>query len=206
MKVNLLDTGTALTLSDKVFACEANTSLVHQVVVAQLAAQRQGSKKNKSRADVRGGGKKPWRQKGTGRARVGSSNNPLWRGGGVTFAARPRNFKQKINRKMNQGALCSALSALLKDNRLQVVSDISVKTPKTKELVALLNGHKLQYENMRVSLVVKELDDNLLYASRNLPLVQVIEASSISVAFLISAEKLLVTKSACEAMNESLGK
>ncbi|MBE8182749.1 MAG: 50S ribosomal protein L4 [Candidatus Portiera sp.] len=206
MKVSLLDTGKELTLSDKVFACAANEPLVHQVVVAQLAGQRQGSKQNKSRADVRGGGKKPWRQKGTGRARVGSSNNPLWRGGGVTFAARSRNFTQKVNRKMNHGALCSALSVLLKDNRMQVVSDISIKTPKTKELVGLLNSHKVQHETARVILIVKELDDNLLYASRNLPLVSVIEASAISVAFLISAHKLLITQAACETINESLGK
>ncbi len=206
MKVNLLDTGKEITLSDKVFACEANDVLVHQVVVAQLAGQRQGSKANKSRAEVRGGGKKPWRQKGTGRARVGSSNNPLWRGGGVTFAAKPRSFKQKINRKMNQGALCSALSVLLKDNRLQVVSDLSVKTPKTKELIGLLDGHKLQYEKTRVTIIVEKLDDNLLYASRNIPLVQVAEASSVSVAFLIAADKLVFTQAACEMISKSLSK
>lgn len=206
MKVSLLDTGKKITLSDKVFSCEPSMPLIHQAVVAQMATARQGTKAQKTRAQVRGGGKKPWRQKGTGRARVGSSNNPIWRGGGVTFAAKPHTYEKKINRKMYKGALRSVLSSLVKDKRLEVVSDISVKTPKTKELVGFLKKNKLDHSKSRINLIVDKLDDNLLYAARNLAAVQVTDVSSVSVAMLVGADKSLFTQDACKAISKGLEK
>lgn len=215
MKVNLIDSSAQISLSEKVFGQEVNTSLIHQAVISYLATQRQGSKAQKTRAEVRGGGKKPWRQKGTGRARVGSSRNPVWRGGGVTFAAKPRSFKQKINRKMYQGALHSILSALVKDNRVAVISSIVLKQPKTKELLAFLAKYNLinkgkeskkVCKHINIRLVVKELNENLVYASRNLPGVSVVKVSDISAPFLVGADKLLMTRDACEELNDYLSK
>ena len=204
MKINLLDTGKELTLEDKVFACDVNNALLHQTVVSELLSLRQGSKAQKTRGEVRGGGKKPWRQKGTGRARVGSANNPLWKGGGVTFAAKPRQFKQKINRKMHQGALRTALSSLVRDKKLEVISDIKVKGPKTKELVAFLKKNKMDHTKTKINIIVNEADDNLLYAARNIPLVKVTDLASLTVHTLVNADKSLVTKDACEAISARL--
>ena len=208
MKVSLLDTSKEISLSDKVFKQEINTALIHQAVVSHLAGQRQGSKAQKTRGEVSGGGKKPWKQKGTGRARVGSSRNPVWRGGGVTFAAKPRSFKQKINRKMYRGALCGIFSALIKDERIVVISDIKLKSSKTKEFLSLLSKYNLREDksNSNTRVVVKNLDENLIYASRNIPRVKVVEASAISAPFLVGADKLLMTQDACEELNDYLGK
>ena len=206
MKIKLLDTGKPINLSDDIFASDVKPALIHQAVVTQLAGERQGTKAQSTRAEVRGGGKKPWRQKGTGRARVGSSNNPLWRGGGVTFAAKPRSFKKKINRKMHQAALRGILTSLVKEKRLEVLSKIEVKNPKTKELVEFLKKNKLDYTKSKINLIVDQLDDNLLYASRNLPDVRVSKAEEISVALLVGADKSLITAVACEQIAKGLSK
>ena len=155
--------GNQVEVSDEVFACEMNQPLVHQVLVSYMAGSRQGSKSQKTRSDVTGGGKKPWRQKGTGRARAGTSRSPLWRSGGVTFGARPRNFSQKVNRKMYQSAMRCVLSELVRDDRLIVVDDVKIDSPKTKLFVSWLKTKATQ----SALVVVKEPSVNLHLASRN---------------------------------------
>lgn len=178
-----------ISLSDEVFACDFNEALVHQVVTAYLAGGRSGSKKQKSRSEVRGGGKKPWRQKGTGRARAGTIRSPIWRSGGRTFAAKPRDFSQKVNKKMYRGAMSSILSELVRQERLLVVDGMKVDAPKTKELAEKLK--KLGLED--VLIVVDDLDDNLALASRNLFKVEVCSASEINPVALLSRDKVVMT-------------
>ncbi len=151
-----------LQVSDDVFAAKFNEALIHQVVTAYMAGGRAGTKAQKNRSDVRGGGAKPWRQKGTGRARAGTIRSPIWRGGGVTFAARPRNYAQKVNRKMYTGALRSILSELVRSERMITVEDFTVEAPKTKELVAKLAGFDLK----EVLIVAEQPDENLYLAAR----------------------------------------
>src|SRR5690554_6396937 len=141
------NTGSAVTISDEAFGREVNESLVHQVITAYMAGARQGTKAQKSRAEVRGGGIKPWRQKGTGRARAGTSSSPIWRAGGVTFAAKPRSFEQKVNKKMHRAAMQSILSELIRQERLVVADTFAVDTHKTKEFVAKLK--ELELSNVR---------------------------------------------------------
>lgn len=198
MKLKLLDSNQEINLTDKVFKQPINESLVHQVVLASLP--HRGTKAQKNRAEVSGGGKKPWRQKGTGRARVGSSRNPIWRGGGVTFAARPHIKKVKINRKMYRQALRVILSSLVKDKRLLVVKDMELKEPKTKELVSLLNKHNFH----KGSVVVAKLDKNLFLASRNLVNIRVLELEQLNPASLITNSQILFTQSACEQLQQRL--
>ena len=164
MELVLKDAQSALEVSEATFGREFNEALVHQVVVAFGAGARQGSKAQKTRSEVRGGGAKPWRQKGTGRARAGTIRSPIWRSGGVTFAAKPQDHSQKVNRKMYRGAIASILSELVRQERLIVVNDFSVETPKTKELVAKLKGLELK----DVLIVTKEVDENLFLSARNL--------------------------------------
>ncbi len=182
--------GKAVTVSEANFGRQYNSSLVHQVVTAYLAGARQGTRANKSRADVAGGGIKPWRQKGTGRARAGTMSSPIWRSGGVTFAARPRDFSQKLNKKMYRNAIKSILSELVRLDRLIVVDDFKVDTLKTKDLIEKLNALSL---DSRVLIVVEEADDNLLLASRNLHKVQVVAAKEINPVSLVGSEKVLIT-------------
>src|SRR6201985_3099745 len=165
MKLQLKNVNPAseVQLSDAAFGRKYNEALVHQVVVAYRNAGRAGTKRQKSRAEVRGGGKKPWAQKGTGQARAGSSRSPIWRGGGVTFAARPRDFSQKVNRKMYRGAIVSMLSELVRQNRLVVTDEIALEAPKTKLLASKLASWSLS----NVLIVVEALDEKLLLASRN---------------------------------------
>lgn len=192
-----------ISLADQVFAKEFKESLVHQVVTAYLAGARSGTKAQKTRSQVRGGGKKPWKQKGTGSARAGTIRSPLWRGGGVIFAATPRDFSQKVNRKMYRGAICSILSELIRQNRLKVIDQFLIEQPKTKELVKKLQ--KYQINNKAAGLIITEqLDEALFLASRNIPYFAVCEARKIDPVSLIKYEKVLITKQAIESINEAL--
>lgn len=191
----------AIEVSDATFGGEFNETLVHQAVVAYMAGGRQGTKGQKSRADVAGGGKRPWRQKGTGRARAGTTRGPIWRGGGVTFAASTRNHEQKLNKKMYRAALRSILAELVRTDRLVVVEDFSVEAPKTKALLSKLNGLGLS----DVLIVSDAVDENLYLAARNLPHVDVRDVQGSDPVSLIAYEKVLVTVSAVKKFEELLG-
>jgi len=187
-------------VSDIVFSAKFNETLVHQVVTAYMAGARSGTKAQKTRSDVRGGGAKPFRQKGMGRARAGTIRSPIWRGGGVTFAARPRDYSQKVNRKMYRGALRSILSELLRQERLIVIDDFSVTAPKTKELAGKLQGMGLK----EVLIVAVNPDENLFLASRNLRNVDIRDASEVEPVSLVAYDKILMTKAALEQLGERL--
>ncbi len=204
MKVQLMSgTGSAseLQVSDAVFAAAFNEPLVHQVVVAYQATGRQGTRKQKTRSEVRGGGKKPWRQKGTGQARAGTIRSPLWRGGGKVFPSSPdENFVQKINRKMYRGALRSILSELLRQGRLVTVADFNVDQPKTKSLVEKLK----KLDTADVLIVTDSPNDNLTLAARNLPDVDVRTVSATDPVSLIRHEKVIMTQGAVKQLEEML--
>ncbi|WP_028293113.1 50S ribosomal protein L4 [Oceanobacter kriegii] len=191
--------GAAVAVSDATFGREFNESLVHQVVTAYMAGGRQGTKAQKTRSEVAGGGIKPWRQKGTGRARSGTSSSPIWRSGGVTFAAKPRNFEQKVNKKMYRAAMQSILSELVRQERLVVADSFAVESHKTKEFVAKLN--ELELDN--VLIISEEIDEKLYLAARNVPHVGVAEATSIDPVSLIAFEKVLVTVPALKQLEEA---
>ena len=190
--------GRGVEVADAAFGAGYNASLVHQVVSAFMAGARSGTSAQKTRAEVRGGGAKPWRQKGTGRARAGTSRSPIWRGGGVTFAARPRNYTQKVNRKMYRGAMCSILSELLRQDRLHLVEEFDVSSPKTRELVSQLQGLGVD----DVLIVVEECGAELALASRNLHWVAVSEARDVNPASLLAFSQVLMTVAACRSMEE----
>ena len=190
----------AMQVSDAHFAVPFNEAVIHQVVIAQMAAARQGTKAQKTRAEVRGGGRKPWKQKGTGRARAGTIRSPLWRGGGTTFAAKPRDFTQKINKKVYRLALRSIFSELIRQNRLVVVDGFKVEKPKTKELVAQLK--KLELED--ALLIVDQEDNNLQLAARNLPHVAVCLAPQVEPVDLLSFKKIAITQNAIKALEGRL--
>jgi large subunit ribosomal protein L4 len=201
MQVNLvLDAGGAgsMDLADGTFAADYNEALVHQVVTAYMAGRRRGTKSQKSRAEVRGGGAKPWRQKGLGRARAGSIRSPIWRGGGATFAAKPRSFEQKVNRKMYRGAMRSILSELIRRERLVVVEDFALEKPKTKDMVARLSALGLA----DVLIVTAEQDDTLALASRNLRRVTVQRCTEVSPVSLLAFDKVLMTVVAAKRIEE----
>lgn len=187
-------------VSDNAFGREFNEDLVHQVVTAYLAAGRSGTKAQKNRARVSGGGAKPWRQKGTGRARAGTIRSPLWRGGGVTFAAKPRDYGQKVNRKMYRGAMSVIFSELVRQDRLIVVDEFGVDEPKTRALVARL----ADLGAPKALVVTAELDDKLALAARNLPDVGVVEAGAVDPVSLVGAEKVIITKAAVDRIQEWL--
>lgn len=187
-------------VADNVFGQSFNETLVHQLVTRYLAGARLGTKAQKNRSDVSGGGIKPWRQKGTGRARSGTMRSPLWRTGGVTFAARPRSFEQKLNKKMFRSGLRSILSELLRQGRLVVSNEIAPATPKTKELVAKLKG----LDAKRILIVADSVDDNLALASRNIPYVEVSLAENLSPVSLVAAEKVIATPAAIKQLEERL--
>ncbi|MFO7859079.1 MAG: 50S ribosomal protein L4 [Ectothiorhodospiraceae bacterium] len=187
-------------LSDGIFANAFNEDLVAQVVTAYMNSARQGTKAQKSRADVRGGGAKPWRQKGTGRARAGTIRSPIWTGGGKTFAAQPRDFSQKVNRKMYRGAMRSILSELVRQQRLMVLDKIELEAPKTRELAAQLK--KLGAEDALI--VTAELDEKLYLASRNLPHVAAIDAEAIDPVSLVGFGKVIMTAAAVKRVEEKL--
>ena len=198
MNLKLINGGAELAVSDATFGQDYNETLVHQVVVAYRNAGRAGTKRQKSRAEVRGGGKKPWAQKGTGQARAGSSRSPIWRGGGVTFAARPRDFSQKVNRKMYRGAIVSMLSELVRQNRLIVTDEIALEAPKTRLLASKLAAWSLS----KVLIVVEALDEKLFLAARNLPHVELIEVSQINPLSLVEHERVLMTVGAVKLLEE----
>lgn len=200
MELTLKDAQSALEVSEATFGREFNEALVHQVVVAFGAGARQGSKAQKTRSEVRGGGAKPWRQKGTGRARAGTIRSPIWRSGGVTFAAKPQDHSQKVNKKMYRGAIQSILSELVRQERLIVVEKFSVEAPKTKELLSKLNGLELS----DVLIVTSEVDENLFLAARNLYKVDVRDVQGIDPVSLIAFEKVLITADAVKALEEAL--
>lgn len=201
MNLNLAGAQGTVEVSDVTFGKEFNEALVHQVVTAYLSGARQGSRAQKNRAEVAGGGKKPWRQKGTGRARSGTATSPIWRKGGVTFAARPQDHSQKVNKKMYRAAMRSILSELARQDRLIAVEDFAVDAPKTKLLANKLAEMKLE----KVLIVTAELNSNLYLAARNLPHVDVIEASAADPVALIAYEKVLVTVPALRQFEEKLG-
>ncbi len=191
----------ALEVSDATFASPFNEALVHQAVTAYLAGARAGTRAQKSRSQVRGGGAKPWRQKGTGRARAGTIRSPIWRGGGKTFAAVPANYSQKLNKKMYRAAMRSILSELLRQERLLVVDKFAVEVAKTKELVSKLAALGLT----DVVIVAVEPDDNLYLAVRNLPWAEVVDVSAVDPVTLIRHEKVLMTADAVKKLEERLG-
>ena len=192
--------GDPVTVSATAFGESFNEALVHQAVVAYLAGGRQGTKAQKSRADARGGGRKPWRQKRTGRARAGSIRSPLWRGGGRTFAARPRDHSVKLNRKMYRGAMRCICSELVRQQRLLATPSLSLEAPKTKLLAGKLRDLGLA----DVLLLTHEADDNLELAARNLPHVEVRTAAAIDPVSLISHDKVLATADAIRHLEEGL--
>jgi len=200
MNLNLAAGAGTVEVSDATFGKEFNEALVHQVVTAYLAGGRQGTRAQKNRSDVRGGGKKPWRQKGTGRARAGTIRSPLWRSGGVTFAARPQDYTQKVNRKMYRAAMRAILSELVRQDRLVAVEEISVEAPKTRELVAKLNELGLE----KVLIVTEEVDEKLYLAARNIPNVDVVDVAAADPVSLVAFDKVLVTVSALRKFEEKL--
>jgi large subunit ribosomal protein L4 len=200
MELALKDAKGGLEVSESTFGRDFNEALVHQVVVAFAAGARQGTRAQKTRSEVRGGGKKPWNQKGTGRARAGTIRSPIWRSGGVTFAAKPQDHSQKVNRKMYRGAIRSILSELVRQDRLIVVEKFGVETPKTKELVSKLKEHDLK----DVLIVTPEVEENLFLSARNLYKVDVRDVAGIDPVSLIAFEKVLVTADAVKQIEEML--
>ena len=198
--LKLVNGGGELQVSDAAFGQQFNETLVHQVVTAYRNAGRAGTKAQKSRAEVRGGGRKPWSQKGTGQARAGSNRSPIWVGGGKTFAAKPRSFEQKVNRKMYRGAITSMLSELARTDRLVVANDIPLEAPKTKLLATQLKKWELE----KVLIVVEALDEKLFLAARNLPHVEVLEVSRLNPLSLASYDKVLATVGAVKMIEERL--
>lgn len=194
------DAGT-VSVSDVAFAREYNEDLVHQVVTAYMAGARQGTRAQKNRAAVRGGGKKPWRQKGTGRARAGTIRSPIWRSGGVTFAAQPQDHSQKVNRKMYRAALCSIMSELARQDRLVVVESLDLEQPKTKLLAKQLG----EYGVDNVLIIGTEVGENLYLASRNLHKVDVRDVDGVDPVSLIAYDKVMVTVDAVKKFEEMLG-
>jgi large subunit ribosomal protein L4 len=187
-------------VSDAAFAKEFNEDLVHQVVTSYLAGARQGTRAQKTRSEVRGGGKKPWRQKGTGRARAGTIRSPIWRSGGVTFAAKPQDHSQKVNRKMYRAAMRSIFSELNRQGRLIVVEEFAMEEPKTKQLLQKLSSMGLD----NVLVVTDAVDQNLYLSSRNLHKVDVRDAAAIDPVSLIAHDKVLVTVPALKKVEEIL--
>jgi large subunit ribosomal protein L4 len=194
-------TGEELQVSEIAFGREFNEGLVHQVVTAYQAAGRSGTKAQKNRSDVRGGGAKPWRQKGTGRARAGTIRSPIWVGGGRTFAARPRNYAQKVNRKMYRAAMRSLLSELIRQDRLLVVESIEVAEPRTQLMVERMKELGVE----KGLFVIEAFDERLHLASRNLPHVEVLEATAVDPVSLIRHDKVVMTVAALRRLEEKLG-
>ncbi len=187
-------------VADAVFNCEYKEGLVHQVLTAYMAKARSGSKAQKNRSAVSGGGAKPWRQKGTGRARAGTSRSPLWVGGGVTFAAQPRDYSQKVNKKVYRVAMASILSELQRQERLIIVDALTLPEAKTKALAGKLKV----FDTNNVLLVTAEQDDNLSLAARNLPHTGVLTAQSINPLDLVAFEKIIMTHDALKKIEEKL--
>lgn len=199
MELNV-NNGAALEVSDSVFGAEYNEALIHQAVVAYQAGARQGTRGQKNRSAVSGGGAKPWRQKGTGRARAGTSRSPIWRGGGKTFPATTQDFSQKMNRKAYRSAMRSILSELVRQERLVVSDDFTVTEPKTKQLISKMKEWGLD----EVLLVTHEFDENLALASRNLYHVGILEVVDINPVSLVGFDKIVMTSDAVKQIEENL--
>ena len=193
--------GNAINVSEATFGRDFSEALVHQVVTAYLAGGRAGTKAQKNRSDVRGGGRKPWRQKGTGRARAGTIRSPIWRGGGRTFAARPQDHSQKVNRKMYRGALQAILSELVRQERLIVLDTFELSAPKTSELLTKLAD--LGFEKGLI--ITPEVDGNLFLATRNIPGVYALDVAGLDPVSLVAAEKVVMTVEAVKKIEEWLG-
>ncbi|MCH9756887.1 MAG: 50S ribosomal protein L4 [Gammaproteobacteria bacterium] len=200
MELMTKDTQTAIEVSDTVFSCDYNESLVHQAVVAYMNKARSGNSAQKTRSEVRGGGAKPWRQKGTGRARAGTIRSPIWRSGGVTFASKKRDYSQKINRKMYQGAMRSIVSELQRKGHLIVLSDFQCSTPKTKDFIAKMNALDIK----GALILVKELGEFEYLASRNLAAFDLRDIISIDPVSLLRYENVLITEEALKTLEEQL--
>jgi large subunit ribosomal protein L4 len=192
-----------LTVTEEVFARPFNEPLVHQIVVAYQAGGRAGTRAQKTRAEVRGGGAKPWRQKGTGRARAGSSRGPIWRGGGVTFAAKPQDHSQKVNKKMYRAAICSIFSELLRQDRLLVVEALDLPEIKTKQMIAQLTMLGLAGQR-RVLLISEEIDLNLYLSARNLGNVALSDVAGLDPVSLVGADTVVITAGAVQRVGEWL--
>ncbi len=192
---------TSIEVNDNVFGQSYNETLIHQLVIKHLAGARAGTKAQKTRSDVSGGGAKPWRQKGTGRARSGTTRSPIWRTGGVAFAARPRNYEQKLNKKMYRVGIKSILSELVRQNRLVIGDSILPETNKTKVLFEKLKA----LDAKRILILVDVIDSNLALASRNIPSVEVVETTNLNPALLVSAGKVIATTKAIKQLEERLG-
>jgi large subunit ribosomal protein L4 len=203
MKVQLKNAKPAseIQLSDAAFGRVYNEALVHQVVTAYMAGGRAGTKAQKSRAEVRGGGKKPWSQKGTGQARAGSIRSPLWVGGGRAFAAKPRDFSQKVNRKMYRAAMQTMMSQLLREDRLVAVESIELSAPRTKLLIGKLAELGLQ----RALILVEAYEEKLFLAARNIPYVEVMAVSALDPLSLAKHDKVIATVGALKLLDQRLG-
>lgn len=188
-------------VAEGVFSCAFNEPLIHQVVTAYLSGARAGTKAQKNRSAVSGGGIKPWRQKGTGRARAGTIRSPIWRKGGVTFAAEPRSYDQKVNKKMYRGALRSIVSELIRAERLLIVESFELETPKTKDFIKKLDTLKL---NDRLLIITESVDENLYLASRNLARVDIRDVAAVDPVSLVGSEKVLITVAALKQLEELL--
>jgi large subunit ribosomal protein L4 len=201
MELNLSGSKKKIEVADGVFGCKFNEPLVHQIVTAFLAAGRAGTAAQKTRSEVRGGGVKPFRQKGTGRARAGTIRSPLWRKGGVVFAAKPRSYEQKVNKKMYRNAIRSILSELVRLDRLIVVESFLAETPRTKDLLKMLSDLKM---DQNAVIITEAIDENLYLAARNLPYIEARDAAAIDPVCLVGAEKILITVPALKQLEELL--
>jgi len=210
MDIKLFDGNTgantgSVTANDTIFGADFNEALVHQVVVAFMARSRSGTKAQKTRAEVVGGKAKPFNQKGTGRARAGTTRSPLWRGGGRTFAARPQDHSQKVNRKMYRGAMRSILSELINQQRLIVINEIQPNTPKTKNFLVMISAiTPIVAEKKNISIITEVLTENLYLATRNLFNVNLIESKNVDPVSLINSEKVIITLGALRQIEERL--
>lgn len=204
MELNIIVPGqkknNVIQVSEQVFGCDFNEALVHQIVTAYLAGGRAGTVAQKTRSEVSGGGKKPWRQKGTGRARAGTIRSPLWRSGGVTFAAKPQDYSQKVNKKMYKGGIRSILSELIRTERLLVTDTFTVEEPKAKVFIAKLKPFNVD----DVLIITDEVDENLYLASRNLPKVEVVDIAGINPVILIKFKNVIITEAALKMLEERL--
>ncbi len=198
--LKLVNGGGELQVSDAAFGQQFNEALVHQIITAYRNAGRAGTKAQKTRAEVRGGGRKPWSQKGTGQARAGSSRSPIWVGGGRTFAAKPRSFEQKVNRKMYRGAIRAMLSELARTDRLLVTDGIELEAPKTR----LLANQLKQWGIEKALIIVEATDEKLFLAARNLPYVEVVDVAGVNPLALAAYDKVLVTRGAVKMLEERL--
>ena len=189
-----------ITLNENIFGIKPNDAVLYDAITLARASQRQGTADTKTRSEVSGGGRKPWRQKGTGRARQGSTRAPHWYHGGVVFGPHPRSYSKKMNRKERVLALKSALSYKVKENEIIILDELNVKTPKTKDMIKLLNDIKAPKKTL---IVVDELTDNLILATRNIPKIELLEASEINVLDIIGADGLVITKKALEMIEEA---